>query len=105
MFKFMLALRTFLISSISKDLLWKEWQTITPDKDCKNKGVHRFTRALNNMHSQLIDKQGWKSITDEVEIRKLLYNIPDINKMCITPHLTNDMRYQDIVTQSKQLES
>ena len=31
-FKFMLALRKFLIPSISKDLLLKEWETITPNK-------------------------------------------------------------------------
>ena len=48
-FKFMLALRKFLIPSISKDLLWTEWETLTPNKDGKNMGVHRFARALDDM--------------------------------------------------------
>ena len=48
-FKFMLALRTFLITSISQDLLWEEWETITPNKDGKHMGVHQFARALDNM--------------------------------------------------------
>ena len=71
-FKFMLALRKFLIPSISKNLLWKQWETITANKDGKNLGVHRFARALDDMQSKLIDKQGRKSITEEVMIRKFL---------------------------------
>ena len=58
--KFMLALRKLLIPSISKDLLCKEWDTITPNKDGKNMGIHRFARALDDMRSKLIDKQGHK---------------------------------------------
>ena len=90
-FKFMLALRKFLIPSISKDLLWKEWQTITPNKDGKNMGVHLFARALDDMQSKLIDKHGHKSITEEVKIRKFLTNISDVIKKSLTPHLTDDM--------------
>ena len=53
----MLALRKLLIPSTSKDLLWKEWETITPNKDGKNMGVHPFARALDDMQRKIIDKQ------------------------------------------------
>ena len=104
-FKFMLTLRKFLIPFISKDLLWKEWETITPNKDGKNIGVHRFARALDHMPSKLIDKQGHKSITEEVKIRKFLNNISDVIKKPLTPHLTDDMTYNQIVTKSEQFEA
>ena len=67
-------------------------------------GVHRFARALYDMQSKLIDKLGRKSITDEVKIRQFLNNIPDIIKKAITPHLTDNMTCDDIVTQSEQFE-
>ena len=63
----MLALRTFLIPSISKDPSGKESPTIPPNKDGKHMGVHRFARGLYNIHGKLIHKQGRKSITDEVK--------------------------------------
>ena len=103
-FKFMLALRSFLIQSISNDLLWKEWETITPNKDAKNMGIHRFARAVEHMQSKLIDKQGCKLITDDVKIRKFLNNIPDIIKKAITLHLTDDMTYNEIVSKSERFE-
>ena len=61
-------------------------------------GIHRFTRALDEMQRILIAKQGCKSIADEVKIRKFLYDIPDNIKKSIRAHLTNDMTYYDIVT-------
>ena len=104
-FKFMLALRKFLIPSIRKDLVWTEWETTTPKKDSKNMGVHRFARALDAMQSNLIDKQGHKSITEEVKIRKFLNNISDVIKKSLTPHLTDDMTFKEIVTKSEQFEA
>ena len=101
----MLALRTFLIPSISKDLLWKEVETITHIKYGTNMGVHRLARALDDMQSKLIDKQGRKSITDEVKIREFLYNLADIIKKPIAPHQTDDRTYHDIVTKSEQFEA
>ena len=101
----MLALRKFLIQSTSKYILWKEWQTITRNKDGKNLGVHLFARALDNMQSKLIDKQGRNSITEEVKIRKFLNNISHLIKKSITPHLTGDMTYNDIVNKSEQCEA
>ena len=102
---FMLALRKFLISSISKYLLCKEWNTSTPNGDGKHMGVHPFARALDDMQSKLIDKWGRKFLTDDVNIRKFLNNIPDIIKKSITIHLTNDMTYNDIVTKSKRFDA
>ena len=68
-------------------------------------GVHRFARALDDMQCKLIDKQGCKSITDEVTIRKFLNNIPDIIKKSITLHLTDNVTHNDIVTNSEQFEA
>ena len=64
----MLGLQKFLIPSTSKYLLWTEWETIIPYKDGKDMFVNCFTRASDDMQSKLIDKQGSKSITEEVKI-------------------------------------
>ena len=68
-------------------------------------GVYRFASALDDMQSKLIDKQGRKSITDIGEIRKFFHNISDIIKKSITPHLKDDMIYNDIITKSEQFEA
>ena len=68
-------------------------------------GVHRFTRALDDMQSKLIDKQGHKSITEEVKIRKFLKNISDVIKKSLTPHLTDDRTFNQTVTKSEQFEA
>ena len=102
---FMLALRTFLMPSFSKDPWCKECATLTPTKDGKHMGIHRFTRALNNIQCKLINEQGRKSITDEVKITKFINNMADIIKMSITPHRTDDMTYNDIVTKLQQFEA
>ena len=64
-------------------------------------GVHRFARAPDDMQRRLIDKQGRKSITDEVKIRTFLNYIPDIIKKSITQHAIDDTTYHDIVTKSE----
>ena len=101
----MLAMRKFLIPSISKDLLSKEWETITPNKDGNNIGVHRFARALDPMQSELIAKQGHRSITEEVKIREFLNNISDVITKSLTPHLIDDMTFDQIVMDSEQFEA
>ena len=76
-------------------------------------GVHRFARALDHMQCKLLDKQGRKSITEEVKITKFHYNIPDVMQKShynipdviqksIIPHLTDDMSFNDILTKSEQ---
>ena len=101
----MLALRKFQIPSICKDRLWTEWETITPNKDSQNMGVHRFARALDDMQSKLIDKQGRKSITEEVKIRKFLNNIWNVIKKSLTPHLTDDVTFNQRVSKSEQFQA
>ena len=68
-------------------------------------GAHVFARALDDMQSKLIDKQGHKSIREEVKIRKFLNNISDVIKKSLTPHLTDDMTFNQIVTKSEQFEA
>ena len=101
-FKIMLPLRKFLIPSISNDLLWKQWETIAPNKDGKNIGIHRVASALDDLQSKLIDKQGHKSIAGEVKMSKFLNNKPDIIKKSITPHLRDYVTYNDIVTKCEK---
>lgn len=89
----MFALPTFLIPSITQDILWKKWQTITPKKDGKNIDVYHFARGLDAMQCELIPKQGRKLIADEVKIRKFLHYISDIIYKSITAHLPDDIRW------------
>ena len=65
-------------------------------------GVQDFARALNEMQSKLIDRQGWKSITEEVKIRKFFNNIADVIKKSITTPVTDNMTLNEIVTKSEQ---
>ena len=67
--------------------------------------VHRFAIVLDDMHSKLIDKQCRQSITDEVQIRKVLNKIPDIFQKTITLHLTDYITYDDIVTKSGRFKA
>ena len=101
----MLSLRKFQLRSTSKDLLWIELETVTLNKDGKNMGVHRFARALDHMQCKLLDKQGRKSITEEVKISKLRNNICNVSKKSITRHFTDDMTFNEIVTKSEEFES
>ena len=103
-FKFMLALQKMLIPSIIKNSLWKGWQTIIHNENGKNLGVHGFAKVLDDMQSKPIVKEGRKFITDEVKISKFHNNIPDVSKKSITPHLTDDIKYNDIVTKSEQFK-
>jgi len=41
-FSFMLVQREFLIPSTSKDLLWKEWEAASPNKDGRQMGIKTF---------------------------------------------------------------
>ena len=75
------------------------------NKNGKTIGIHCFATGLYYMQSKLIDKQGRKSITDEVKIRKLLHNIPDIIKKSIKLHLPDDITYNDIISKSEQFEA
>ena len=67
-------------------------------------GDHRFAKALEDMQSKSIAKQGRKSITDDVKIRKFLNHIADIIKKSIIQHRTHDMTCNDIVTKSERFE-
>ena len=89
----MLALPTFLILSICKDLEWKLWEGITTNRDVKHMSVHPLARVQDDMLSKFIDKHGRKLITHKVKIRNFPYYIPDIMTMSITPHLTDGMTY------------
>lgn len=60
--------------------------------------IHLFARVRNDIQSKYIDKQGHKSITDEVKIRLFLDNIPNFIKRSITSHLKDNMTYNDIIS-------
>ena len=61
-------------------------------------GVHHFARAMDDIQSKQIVNQGCRSIADEVKIRQYINNIAHLIKKSITPHLSNDMTYNDIVS-------
>ena len=60
--------------------------------------VHHLSIDMDNIHSKVIAKQGSKSITDGVEIRKLLDFITDVIKESITHDLRDDVTYNAIIT-------
>ena len=103
-FKFIVGIRKFLILSIGKDLLLTEWETITTNKDDKNKYVHHFARALDDMQSKLIDKPCRKSITEEVKIRNFPNNISGVIKTSLTSQLTHNITFNQRDTKSEQFE-
>jgi len=57
-FSFMLVLREFLIPSTSKDLLWKEWEAVSPQKDGRHMGIKTFTNWLEELQIKVIDEDG-----------------------------------------------
>jgi len=65
-FSFRLVLREFLIPSTSKDLLWKEWEATSPNKDGGHMGIKTFANWLEELQIKLIDKDGIQCILDEV---------------------------------------
>ena len=104
LFKFMLSLRTLLILSITKDLCRTEWATITRNKDHENMFVHHLAIELENIQTKVIDKQGSKSITHVVEIRKFLHFITDVIKESIRHDLIDDVTKNEILTTSEKYE-
>jgi len=48
-FRIMLVLWEFLIPSTSKDLLWKEWETTSLNKDGRHMGVKTFANWLEEL--------------------------------------------------------
>jgi len=75
-FKFILALRQFLIPITSKDNLWNRWYKGTIYQDGRLMGVHEFSNWLNEMKIKLIDKYGKESISDKVKRQNLLNKLP-----------------------------
>ena len=75
-FSFMLVLRDFVILSISKDLLWKRWETANPNNKERHMGIKKFSNWLTEIQLKLIDKQGKQSISEEVKGRKFLNYLP-----------------------------
>ena len=80
MYKFMVALRTFLIQTVSKDLPLQERETQIRTQDGYGMGVHHFAGAMDGMQTKLIEMQGHTCITDEVKIRNFHNNMPDFIK-------------------------
>lgn len=62
--------------------------------------IYLFTRIRGDIPNTIMDKQAHKSIIGAVHLRKFLNNLPDIIELFITPKLTDDKTYHDIVTKS-----
>jgi len=57
-FSFMLVLQEFLIPSTSKDLLWKEWEAVSPYKHERHMSIKTFANWLEELQIKLTDKDG-----------------------------------------------
>ena len=57
------------------------------------------------MKSTLIDRQGHQWITEQVKIRKLLNQVPEVITASISTHLTDDMTFHEIDIKSEQLKA
>ena len=75
-FSFMLVLRDFLISSTSKDLLRKKWETANPYNEGRHVGIKKFSNWLTEMQLKLIGKERKQRISEEVKRRKFLNHLP-----------------------------
>jgi len=86
-FSFMLVLREFLIPSTRKDLLLKEWEAASPNKDGRHMGIKTFANWLEELQIKLIDKDGNQCISEEVKRRKFLNHLPDYMETTLVPQI------------------
>ena len=62
--------------------------------------IYLFTSIREDIQNTIMDKQAHESIIGAVHLSKFLKNLPDIIQPFITPKLTDDKIYHDIVTKS-----
>jgi len=84
-FSFMLVLGEFLIPFTTKDLLWKEWEAASPNKDGRHVGIKTFANWLEELQIKLMDKNGNQCILEEVKIRKFMNHLPDYMETILVP--------------------
>jgi len=101
-FSFMLVLREFLITSTSKDLLWKEWEATLPHKDGRHMSIKTFANWLEELQIKLIDKDGKQIISEEVKRRKFLNNLRDYIETTLVPQILDSWIFNNLV---KKVES
>jgi len=104
-FSFMLVLREFLIPSTSKDLLWKEWEAASPNKDRRHMGIKTFANWLEELQIKLIDKDGNQCISEEVKRRKFLNHLPHYMETTLVPQILDSWTFNDLVNKAESYEA
>jgi len=104
-FSFMLVLQEFLIPSTSKDLLWKDWEEASPNKDERHMGIKTFANWLEELQIKLIDKNGNQCISEEVEHRKFLNHLPDCMETTVVPQILDSWTFNDLVKKAESYEA
>ena len=104
-FSFMLVLRDFLISSTSKDLLWKRWETANPYNEGRHMVIKMFSNWLTEIQLKLINKQGKQRISEEVKRSKFLNHLPQYMEATLIPQIKEDWTYMYLVQQVESYEA
>jgi len=104
-FSFMLVLWEFLIPPTRKDLLCKEWEVASPNKDGRHMCIKIFTNWLEELQIQLIDKDGNQYISEEVKCRKILNDLPDYIETFLVPQLLDSLKFNDLVKKAESYEA
>jgi len=104
-FSFMLVLREFLIPSTSNDLLCKEWEAASPNKDGRHMGIKTFANCLEELQIKLIDKDGNQCISEEVKRRKFLNHLSDYMETTLVPQILDSWTFNDLVKKAESYEA
>ena len=102
---FMLILRKHTIPSTTKDSLWKKWENISLFKDGASKGVHTYTRELDELQTKLTDKDGEQIITEQGKIRKFINSIPSEVQAKVKGETNEEMTFEQVVKIAEKHES
>jgi len=103
-FSFILVLREFLIPSTSKDLLWKEWEAASRNKNGRHMGIKTFTNWVEELQIKLIDKDGNQYILEEVKCRKFLNPGLDYMETTLVPQILVSWTFNDLVNKADSYE-
>jgi len=104
-FSYMLVVRELLIPSTSKDILWKEWEAPSPNKDERHMSFEIFANWLEELQIKLIDKDGNQCILKEVKYRKSLNHLPNYMETTLVPQILNSCTLNDQVKKAESYEA
>jgi len=104
-FSFRLVLREFAIPSTSKDLLLKEWEAASSNKDGWHMGIKTFGNWLEEIQIKYIDKDGNQCISEELKDRKLLNHLLDYIVTSLVPQILDSCTFKDLVKKAESYKT